>query len=92
MRLVSVGFGSMVNVSRIIAILSPESAPIRRRIQEAKESQMLVDATYGRKIRAVIIMDSDHVVVSAIAPETIAARMSEEVKGEDTQWKTDEEC
>lgn len=92
MRLVNVGFGSMVNVSRMIAILNPDSAPIRRRIQEAKESHMLVDATYGRKIRAVIIMDSDHVVVSAIAPETIASRMSGEVKGDEKQWTEEKEC
>lgn len=91
MRLVNVGFGSMVNVSRIIAILNPDSAPIRRRIQEAKESRMLVDATYGRKIRAAIIMDSDHVVVSAIAPETIAARMNTDMKGEEAEW-TEKEC
>lgn len=74
MRLLNIGFGSTVNADRIIAILSPDSAPIRRRVQEAKESRQLVDATYGRKIRAVIVMDDDHVVVSAIGPETIAAR------------------
>lgn len=91
MRLVNVGFGSMVNVSRIVAILNPDSAPIRRRVQEAKESHMLVDATYGRKIRAVIIMDSDHVVVSAIASETIAARISGETKGDERTWTEEQE-
>ena len=82
MRLVNIGFGSTVNADRIVAVLSPDSAPIRRRIQEAKESHMLVDATYGRKIRAVLIMDSDHVVVSAIASDTIANRVEEEMKGD----------
>lgn len=92
MRLVNIGFGSTVNVSRIIAILNPESAPIRRRVQEARDSHQLIDATYGRKIRAVIVMDSDHVVVSAIAPETIAARISGDHKGEDEIWTAEKEC
>ena len=81
MRLVSIGFGAAVNADRMIAILSP---------QEAKESKQLIDATYGRKIRSVLIMDSDHVVVSAIAPETIAARLEEGMRGEEV-WKTQEE-
>lgn len=89
MQLVNIGFGSSVSAGRVIAVLNPDSAPIRRRIQEAKESRRLVDATYGRKIRSVLIMDSDHVVVSAIAPETIAARMNE--NGGDT-WKPEKEC
>ena len=90
MRLVNIGFGSMVSAERIVAILSPSSAPIRRLIQEAKEKGRLVAATYGRKIRAVLIMDSDHVVLSAIQPETIANRLNnketvspEEVSAED---------
>lgn len=91
MRLVNIGFGSMVNAERIVAILSPSSAPIRRLIQEAKEKSRLVDATYGRKIRAVLIMDSDHVVVSAIAPETIANRIGGEWKGEDEVWTAKKE-
>ncbi len=90
MRLVSIGFGAAVNADRMIAILSPDSAPIRRKVQEAKESKQLIDATYGRKIRSVLIMDSDHVVVSAIAPETIAARLEEGMRGEEV-WKTQEE-
>lgn len=90
MRLVNIGFGSTVNADRIIAILKPDSAPIRRRVQEAKEAHQLVDATYGRKIRAVLVMDSDHIVVSAIAPETIASRMSEG-KGEEI-WTAEKEC
>ena len=74
MKLINIGFGNMVSASRIIAIVSPESAPIKRIIQEAKDRGMLVDATYGRRTRAVIIMDTDHVILSAIQPETIAGR------------------
>ncbi|MCI8633061.1 MAG: DUF370 domain-containing protein [Lachnospiraceae bacterium] len=90
MRLVNIGFGSTVNAARIVVILKPDSAPIRRRIQEAKEGRQLIDATYGRKIRAVLMMDSGHVVVSAIAPETIAARLSTE-RGEE-EWTAEKEC
>lgn len=74
MKLINIGFGNMVSSSRILTIISPESAPIKRIIQEAKERSMLVDATYGRRTRAVIIMDTDHVILSAIQPETIANR------------------
>jgi regulator of extracellular matrix RemA (YlzA/DUF370 family) len=74
MKLINIGFGNMVSSSRILTIVSPESAPIKRIIQEAKDRGMLVDATYGRRTRAVIIMDTDHVILSAIQPETIASR------------------
>ena len=74
MRLINIGFGNMVSSSRLLTIVSPESAPIKRIIQEAKDRGMLVDATYGRRTRAVIIMDTDHVILSAIQPETIAGR------------------
>lgn len=74
MKLINIGFGNMVSSSRLLAIVSPESAPIKRIIQEAKDRGMLVDATYGRRTRAVIIMDTDHVILSAIQPETIAGR------------------
>lgn len=74
MRLINIGFGNMVSAGRIIAIVSPESAPIKRIIQEARDRGMLIDATYGRRTRAVIIMDSDHVILSAIQPETVANR------------------
>lgn len=74
MRLINIGFGNMVSSSRLLTIVSPESAPIKRIIQEAKDRGMLVDATYGRRTRAVIIMDTDHVILSAIQPETIASR------------------
>lgn len=80
MKLINIGFGNMVSSSRLIAIVSPESAPIKRIIQEAKEKRMLIDATYGRKTRAVIIMDTDHVILCASLPETVAGRMEEEVQ------------
>lgn len=75
MKLINIGFGNMISADRLIAIVSPESAPIKRTIQEARDRNMLIDATYGRRTRAVIIMDSDHVVLSAILPETISGRM-----------------
>lgn len=76
-KLVNIGFGNMVSAGRIIGIVSPESAPIKRIITEARERSMLVDATYGRRTRAVIITDSDHVILSAIQPETIANRLDD---------------
>jgi regulator of extracellular matrix RemA (YlzA/DUF370 family) len=75
MQLINIGFGNIVSVERIISIVSPESAPIKRIIQEAKDSKMAIDATYGRRTRSVIIMDSGHVILSAVQPETIAARV-----------------
>ena len=77
MKLINIGFGNMVSSSRLIAIVSPESAPIKRIIQEARDRGMLIDATYGRRTRAVLIMDTDHVILSAILPETVAGRMNE---------------
>ncbi len=76
MKLINVGFGNIVSASRIIAIVSPESAPIKRIIQEARERGMLIDATYGRRTRAVIVTDSDHIILSAVQPETVAHRLS----------------
>ena len=75
MKLINIGFGNMVSSSRLVAIVSPESAPIKRIIQEVREKGLLIDATYGRRTRAVIIMDSGHVILSAIQPETVAGRM-----------------
>lgn len=75
-KLANIGFGNIVAANRIIAIVSPESAPIKRIIQEAREQGMLVDATYGRRTRAVIITDSDHVILSAVQPETVAHRLA----------------
>lgn len=73
--LINIGFGNIVFANRIIAIVSPESAPIKRIIQDARERSRLVDATYGRRTRAVIITDSDHIILSAIQPETVAQRL-----------------
>ena len=78
MQLINVGFGNIVSANRIIAIVSPEAAPIKRLIQEAKDQGRAIDATCGRRTRAVIIMDSDHVVLSAVQPETVAGRFDEE--------------
>ena len=73
-QLINIGFGNIVSANRIVAIVSPESAPIKRIITEAREKSLLIDATYGRRTRAVIITDSSHVVLSAIQPETVAHR------------------
>ena len=75
MKLFNIGFGNVVSSSRVIAIVSPESAPIKRIVQEAKEKGMAIDATYGRRTRAVLVMDSGHVVLSAILPDTAAGRL-----------------
>jgi len=74
-KLINIGYGNIVSANKIVAIVSPESAPIKRIIQETREKGMLVDATYGRRTRAVIITDSDHVVLSAVQPETVAQRL-----------------
>jgi regulator of extracellular matrix RemA (YlzA/DUF370 family) len=74
-KLINIGFGNIVSANRIISIVSPESAPIKRIITEARDRNMLVDATYGRRTRAVIIADSDHVILSAVQPETVAQRV-----------------
>lgn len=75
-KLINIGFGNIVSARRIVAIVSPESAPIKRIIQEARERGMLIDATYGRRTRAVIITDSDHIILSAVQPETVAHRLT----------------
>lgn len=79
MKLINIGFGNMVNASRLVAVVSPDSAPIKRIIQEGKERGILIDATQGRRTRAVLIMDSDHVVLSYLQTETLAARLGAEV-------------
>ena len=76
-RLINIGFGNIVSASRIIAIVSPESAPIKRIIQDARERGVLIDATYGRRTRAVVVMDSGHIILSAVQPETVANRLSD---------------
>ena len=78
MQLINIGFGNIVSAERIISIVSPESAPIKRIIQEAKDSKMAIDATYGRRTRSVIIMDSGHIILSAVQPETVAGRLEKE--------------
>ena len=85
MQLINIGFGNIVSANRIIAIVSPESAPIKRMVQEAKDSKMAVDATYGRRTRAVLIMDSGHIILSAVQPETVAGRFDkdEEIENKD---------
>ena len=78
MKLVNIGFGNMINADRVIAVVSPESAPIKRIVREAEDRSMLINATYGRRTRAVVVMDSEHIVLSAIQPDTISGRLSSE--------------
>ncbi len=78
MKLINIGFGSLVSAQRLIAVVSPESAPIKRMTQEARERGILIDATYGRRTKAVLILDNDHLVLSALSPETIAGRLEGE--------------
>lgn len=75
MKLINIGFGNMISAERLLSVISPDSAPVKRLVQEARERGMLIDASYGRKTRAVLVMDTDHVVLSAITPEKIAARL-----------------
>lgn len=77
MKLINIGFGSMVAANRVLAIVDPDSAPIKRVVQEARDRGMLIDASYGRKTKAVILMDTDHVVLSAMTPETLSVRWSD---------------
>ena len=81
MQLINIGFGSLVSAHRLVAVVSPESAPIKRMTQEARERGILIDATYGRKTKAVLIMDNDHLVLSALTPEVIAGRLEGEQPG-----------
>ena len=83
MKPINIGFGNMVSANRLVAIVSPESAPIKRIVQEARDKGTLIDATYGRRTRAVIITDSDHVVLSAIQPETVANRFTDTSEDEE---------
>lgn len=81
MRLINIGFGNMVSSHKVVAVVSPESAPIKRMVQEAKEKGNLIDATFGRRTKAVLIMDSGNVVLSAILPETVAGRFNGKEEG-----------
>jgi hypothetical protein len=85
MQLVNIGFGNIVSAERIISIISPESAPIKRMIQDAKDTKMAIDATYGRRTRSVIVMDSGHIILSAVQPETIANRAEILASNEDEE-------
>ena len=75
MKLINIGYGNMVSASRLISIVSPESAPVKRIVQDSRDKGLLIDATCGRRTRAVLVMDSDHVVLSAVQPETVAGRL-----------------
>ena len=83
-RLINIGFGNIVSANRIISIISPESAPIKRLIQEARDNGVLIDATYGRRTRAVIITDSGHIILSAVQPETVAHRLTSRDDNDDS--------
>ena len=82
MKLINIGFGNMVSAGRILAIVAPDSAPIKRIIQDVRDRGQLIDATYGRRTRAVVIMDSGHVILSAIQPETVAGRIAGKAEAE----------
>ena len=82
MKLVSIGFGNLISAAKIVSIVSPDSAPIKRMVQEVREKGLLIDASFGRSTKAVIMMDSGNVVLSALPPETIAARCEERTEGE----------
>ena len=83
MKLINIGFGNMVSAGRLIAIVSPDSAPIKRMVQEARDRGVLIYATYGRRTRAVLIMDNDHLVLSALQTETVANRLAGEREADD---------
>ena len=85
MKLINIGFGNMVSASRLVAIVSPESAPIKRVILDAKDRGSLIDATYGRRTRAVLSTDSDHVILSAVQPETVANRLNDRDEEEEEE-------
>ena len=80
MRLINIGFGSLIAAGRVLSILEPDSAPIKRVVQEARERGMLIDASYGRKTKAVILMDTDHVILSAMTRDTLAARWTQKTE------------
>lgn len=90
MQLINIGFGNMVSANRIVAIVSPESAPIKRLVQEAKEKGTLIDATHGRRTRAVIVTDSDLIVLTYLYPETVANRVVDEDEFEEQEEEADE--
>ena len=86
MKLINIGFGNLVSAKRLLSVISPDSAPVKRLVQEARDRGMLIDASYGRKTRSVLVMDTDHVILSSLEPKTIRARADGEEEDE-----TDEE-
>lgn len=90
-KMINIGFGNIVSANRMVAIVSPESAPIKRIVQEARERGMLVDATYGRRTRAVIVTDSDHIILSAVQPETVSHRLNSKDNTDSQEKKREDE-
>ena len=88
MKLINIGFGSMISASRVLAVVAPDSAPIKRVVQEARERGMLIDASYGRKTKSVILMDTDHVILSAITPEAVSTRWTDK---QNTHYEEEED-
>ena len=86
MKLINIGFGNLVSASRLLSVISPDSAPVKRLVQEARDRGMLIDASFGRKTKSVLVMDTDHVILSALEPKTIANRFQNE-----EEQQTDEE-
>ena len=89
MKLINIGFGNLVSAQRLVAIVSPDSAPIKRMVQEARERGVLIDASFGRRTQAVLVMDNDHLVLSALQPETVANRLAGEkdMGEEEEEWQ-----
>lgn len=83
MRLINIGFGSAIAANRMLAVIAPDSAPIKRLMQEARDRGMLIDASFGRATKSVILMDTDHIILSAVAPETISERWTEKQEKEE---------
>ena len=83
MKLINIGFGNLVSAQRLLAVISPDSAPVKRLIQEARDRGMLIDASYGRKTKSVLVMDTDHVILSGLEPKAIAGRAYEEEEDEE---------
>ena len=88
MKLINIGFGIMISAARVLAVVAPDSAPIKRVVQEARERGMLIDASYGRKTKSIILMDTDHVILSAITPEAVSARWTDK---QNTQYEEEEQ-
>lgn len=84
-QLIHIGFGNMISAHRLVAIVSPDSAPIKRMIQEGKEQGIVIDASYGRRTKSVLVMDNDHLVLSGLTPETIAGRLHEKTENEEEE-------